>query len=430
MEKDSGNVKKIVLAYSGGLDTSVMLQWLKEKHQCPVMAFVADLGQGEDFGSIEKKAYQTGADEVVVSDLQETFVRDFVFPAMQAHALYEGEYLLGTSLARPLIAAEQINRARDWGADAVAHGATGKGNDQVRFELTYLAVAPELKIIAPWRMWEFQGRSDLIRYAQSKGIPVSSTQEKPYSIDQNVMHTSYEGGMLEDPWQSPPDNLFMRTVSPQQAPDAPSRIVIEFEKGIPVKLDDRELGPLEILQELNRLAGANGVGRVDLVENRMVGMKSRGVYETPGMTVLHKAHGALESLTLDREVQHMKAGLALQIAELIYNGFWFAPEMLLLFELVKKSQEQVSGRVKIDLYKGNCIVGGRSSPFSLYDPSYATFEADQVYQQSDAEGFIRLQGLRLKMAALLRRQRGPGRLEERGQQSDSKEDKEALGRPL
>lgn len=402
MEQNSESIKKIVLAYSGGLDTSVMLCWLKEKYKCPVMAMVADVGQGEDLLAIEKKAYDTGADEVVVSDLKEAFVRDFVFPAMQSHALYEGEYLLGTALARPIIAAEQIKRAKDWGCDALAHGATGKGNDQVRFELTFQSLAPELKIIAPWRTWEFQGRSDLIEYAESKGISVTSSGEKPYSIDQNIMHTSYEGGILEDPWESPPESIFLQTISPQQAPDSVIKVEIDFDEGNPVGLNNQKMGPVEILQHLNQLAGANGVGRVDLVENRIVGMKSRGIYETPGLTVLHKAHRALESLTLDRQVQRLKSELSLQISELIYNGFWFAPEMQLLLKLVKNSQEHVTGKVKMDLYKGNCIVNGRSSPYSLYDSSYATFEADQVYQQSDAEGFIRLQGLRLKIASLLR----------------------------
>ena len=398
-------VKKIVLAYSGGLDTSVMLHWLKEKYGCPILAFVADVGQGEDLPSVEKKAYQTGADKVVISDLREEFVREFCFPAMQAHALYEGEYLMGTSLARPVIAREQAKVAADWGADAVAHGCTGKGNDQIRFELTFQALAPELKILAPWRSWEFGGRKDLISYAQSQGIPVTSTQEKPYSIDQNIMHTSYEGGILEDPWEAPPEDIFLLSVAPQQAPDAPTEMVIDFEAGIPVKVNGEGMGPVEILQELNRVAGANGVGRVDLVENRMVGMKSRGVYETPGMTVLHKTHRALESLTLDREVQHLKDELAPRIAELIYYGFWFAPEMELLLQLIQNSQTRVTGKVRIQLYKGNCVVQGRSSPFNLYDPAYATFEADEVYSQADAQGFIQLQGLRLRVAALLEKGR-------------------------
>lgn len=393
-------MKKIVLAYSGGLDTSVMLYWLKETYRCPVLAFVADVGQGEDLDEVQRKARQTGADEVRVSDLREEFIRSFVFPAMQAHAVYEGEYLLGTSLARPVIAREQVRVAEEWGADCVAHGATGKGNDQVRFELTYQALAPHLKILAPWRTWEFRGRTDLIRYAREKGIPVTSTVEKPYSMDSNVMHTSYEGGILEDPWQPPPPDMFLHTVAPEEAPDQPTDLVIAFQRGIPVALDGKEYGPLELVQELNRLGGAHGIGRVDLVENRMVGMKSRGVYETPGVTILHRAHRALESLTLDREVQHLKDGLVPRLAELIYYGFWYSPEMELLLQTIAASQEKVTGEVKVRLYKGNCIIRGRRSPWSLYDPSYATFEEDAVYTQSDAEGFIRLQGLRLRLKAL------------------------------
>lgn len=400
MEKGSDDIRKIVLAYSGGLDTSVMLHWLKEKYQCPVLAYVADLGQGEDLKAIEQKADQTGADEVVISDLREAFLRDFVFPALQAHALYEGEYLLGTSLARPLIAREQIRIAQEKGADCVAHGATGKGNDQVRFELAYQALAPQLRILAPWRSWEFRSRRDLIGYAGSRGIPVSSTEEKPYSIDQNLMHTSYEGGILEDPWSAPPEEIFLRTVSPQAAPDTVTELMISFDQGLPVALDQKPFEAVKILEELNQIAGTNGVGRADLVENRFVGMKSRGVYETPGVTILQKAHRALESITLDREVQHLKDQLVPKIAEMIYYGFWFSPEMKLLLDLIKNSQQKVSGEVLLQLYKGNCFVLGRRSPWSLYDPSYATFEEDEVYSQADAEGFIRLQGLRLKIAAL------------------------------
>jgi argininosuccinate synthase len=406
MDKGTANVKKIVLAYSGGLDTSAMLHWLKQKYGCPILAFVADVGQGEDLQAAEQKAYKTGADEVVISDLRETFVREFVFPAVQAHALYEGEYLLGTSLARPVIAREQVRVAREWGADCVSHGATGKGNDQVRFELTYHALAPHLKILAPWRTWEFRGRNDLIAYARAHDIPVTSTLEKPYSIDQNIMHTSYEGGILEDPWSVPPEEIFLRSVSPEDAPDAVTEMVIGFEKGVPVSLDGRSAEPVRLLSELNQVGGANGIGRVDLVENRLVGMKSRGVYETPGATILHKAHRALESLTLDREVQHFKDSLIPKIAELIYYGFWFSPEMKLLLGVIAESQRRVTGEVKVSLYKGNCTIRGRRSPFSLYDPSYATFEEDQVYSQADAEGFIRLQGLRLKIASLLKERAG------------------------
>ena len=400
MEKGPGNVSKIVLAYSGGLDTSVMLHWLKRQYQCPIVAYVADLGQGEDLEAIERKANQTGADEIVISDLREDFVKDFVFPALQAHAVYEGEYLLGTSLARPVIAREQVRVAQERGADCVAHGATGKGNDQVRFELAYQALAPQLKILAPWRSWQFRSRSDLIDYAGSNGIPIDSTGEKPYSIDQNLMHTSYEGGILEDPWSAPPEEIFLRTVSPQAAPDSATELVVAFDQGVPVALDQKPFGAVKILEELNQIAGTHGVGRVDLVENRFVGMKSRGVYETPGMTILQKAHRALESITLDREVQHLKDQLVPRIAEMIYYGFWFSPEMKMLLGMVKDSQHKVTGEVRLRLYKGNCSVLGRRSPCSLYDPSYATFEEDEVYSQADAEGFIRLQGLRLKIAAL------------------------------
>ncbi|HLV02873.1 MAG TPA: argininosuccinate synthase [Acidobacteriota bacterium] len=403
MATNQGSIKKIVLAYSGGLDTSVMLHWLKKKYQCPVLAYVADVGQGEDLEAVAEKARQTGADEVHVADLRKEFVEEFVFPAVKAHAIYEGEYLMGTSLARPVIAREQARIAEEWGADCVSHGATGKGNDQVRFELTFHALAPQLKILAPWRYWEFGGRSDLIRYARENGIPITSTEEKPYSIDANIMHTSYEGGILEDPWAAPPDEIFQKTVSPKQAPDQPTEITVSFEEGIPVALQGKRMGAVELLEELNRVAGANGVGRVDLVENRMVGMKSRGVYETPGVTVLHRAHRALESLTLDREVQHMKDGWIPKIAELIYYGFWFTPEMELLLKAIQSSQAHVTGDVRVELYKGNCVIRGRRSPFSLYDPSYATFEEDEVYSQSDAEGFIRLQGLRLKISALRER---------------------------
>ena len=406
MQKGSSGVKKIVLAYSGGLDTSVMLDWLSQRHGCPIVAFVADVGQGEDLQEIEQKAYRTGAQEVVIADVRETFVRDFVFPAIQAHALYEGEYLLGTSLARPVIARAQVEVARQVGADCVAHGATGKGNDQVRFELTYQALEPGLKILAPWRSWEFQGRSDLIQYAQDRGIEITSTQEKPYSIDQNLMHTSYEGGILEDPWQGPPEEIFLRTVNPKVAPSDPVELVIGFEKGVPVSLDQQKLEPIALLETLNQLAGQHGVGRVDLVENRMVGMKSRGVYETPGATVLHKAHRALESITLDREVQRFKDELVPRISELIYYGFWFAPEMELLLGLIQQSQQPVTGEVKVELYRGNCTVKGRRAPRSLYDPDYATFEQDTVYSQADAEGFIRLQGLRLRLGAALRTAEG------------------------
>ncbi|MFQ5741016.1 MAG: argininosuccinate synthase [Acidobacteriota bacterium] len=393
-------MKKIVLAYSGGLDTSVLLHWLKAKYRCPVLAYVANVGQGENFDLVRRKAYRTGADDVYIADLRDPFVRQFVFPALQAHAVYEGEYLLGTCLARPLIAREQVRVAQEWGADCVAHGATGKGNDQVRFELTYQSLAPRLKILAPWRHWEFRGRKDLLRYARENGIAVPTTEEKPYSVDRNLVHSSYEGGILEDPWRAPPEEMFELTACPERAPERARDLTIEFEQGIPIALDDQRLEAVELVEALNRLGGIHGIGRVDLVENRMVGMKSRGVYETPGLTLLHKAHRALESLTMDREVQHLKDQLAPRLGEIIYNGFWFTPEMNLLLRTVTSSQKRISGEVRLRLYKGSCRVLGRRSPFSLYDPSFATFETDDVYRQEDAAGFIRLQGLRLKIAAL------------------------------
>ncbi len=392
-------IRKIVLAYSGGLDTSAMLHWLKQQYGCPVVAFLADVGQQEDFEAIRAKAFATGADEVVVSDLKEEFVREFVFPAVQAHAVYEGEYLLGTSLARPPIAREQARIAESMQADAVAHGATGKGNDQVRFELTYQALAPELVTIAPWRTWEYKSRTELIHYCHAEDIPVESTLEKPYSIDQNLMHCSYEGGILEDPWQPPPEDIFLTTCSPDQAPEKPEEVRIEFSEGVPVKVDGQSLSPGRLLEELNTRAGRHGVGRVDIVENRFVGMKSRGVYETPGATVLHRAHRALESLVLDREVLHFKDLLAPQLAEKIYYGLWFAPETQLLLKTVEETQQGVSGEVEMRLYKGSCSIRRRRSENSLYSAEYATFEEDSVYHQEDASGFIQLQGLRLRMAA-------------------------------
>jgi argininosuccinate synthase len=392
-------MKKIVLAYSGGLDTSVMLHWLKAEYGRPVLAFVADVGQDEDLEEVHRKALATGADEVVVADLRREFIEDYVFPAVQAHAVYEGEYLLGTSLARPVIARWQALTAREWGADCVAHGATGKGNDQVRFELTFQALAPDLKILAPWRFWKFRGRKDLIAYARENGIAVTSNEEKPYSIDMNIMHTSYEGGVLEDPWKAPPENIFLRTVSPEKAPDEGAEVIIEWQEGIPVAVDGSRLEPVELLEKLNSLGGKHGVGRVDIVENRMVGMKSRGVYETPGATILHRAHRALESITLDREVQRLKEDWAPKIAERIYYGFWFTPEMSVWLAGLKETQKHVSGEVRVRLHKGNCTILGRRSPFSLYDSSLASFEQEDVYTPADAEGFIRLQGLRLRSAA-------------------------------
>ncbi len=392
--------KKIVLAYSGGLDTSVIMRWLLETYHCVVVAFVADLGQEEDLDGIAQKARATGAEQVYVEDVREEFVRDYIFPALRAHAVYEGTYLLGTSLARPLIAKTQIDIARRLGADAVAHGATGKGNDQVRFELTFLALAPDLHIIAPWRQWELRSREALMQYARQHGIPVPTTPDKPYSLDRNLLHTSFEGGILEDPWREPPDDMFLMSVAPEEAPDRSTYITIDFEAGVPICLNDTPYSPANLLDKLNRLAGANGIGRVDMVENRFVGMKSRGVYETPGGTVLHVAHRALESITLDREVMHLRDSLIPKYAQLVYNGFWFAPERTMLQAAIDEAQREVSGTVQLKLYKGNCMVVGRKSPRSLYRPEYATFEADEVYNQADAEGFIRLHGLRLKLHSL------------------------------
>jgi argininosuccinate synthase len=376
------------------------MRWLIETYRCPVVAFVADVGQAEDLDAIAEKARMTGADEVFVEDVREEFVRDYVFPAIRAQAVYEGVYLLGTSLARPLIAKKQIEVAQRVGADAVAHGATGKGNDQVRFELTFQALAPDLQVIAPWRIWELNSRKVLMQYAERHGIPVPTTPDKPYSLDRNVLHTSFEGGILEDPWREPPDDMFVMSVAPELAPDRPTYLTIDFASGIPVAIDEKRYRPAELLDRLNRLAGANGIGRVDMVENRFVGMKSRGVYETPGGTALHIAHRALESITLDREVMHIRDSWIPKYAQLIYNGFWFAPERDMLQAAIDASQRDVTGTVQLKLYKGNCIVTGRKSPRSLYRSDYATFEADDVYNHADAEGFIRLNGLRLKLRAL------------------------------
>ncbi len=394
--------KKIVLAYSGGLDTSIILRWLIEKYKCPVIAFCADIGQQEDWEAIRQKGLAAGAEEVIIRDLKEEFVKEFVFPAIKANAIYEGGYLMGTSLARPLIAKEQVKIAREKGADTVAHGATGKGNDQVRFELTYTALAPDLKIIAPWRIWEFKGRNDLIAFAEKHGIPIPVTKEKPYSIDANLFHTSYEGGILEDPWQEPPEDMFQMTVSPEKAPDKCEYIEIDFEKGIPVAINGKKLSPAELLASLNRIAGRHGIGRIDMVENRFVGIKSRGIYETPGGTVLHIAHRALEHLTMDREIMHLRDSLIPKFSELVYYGFWYSPEMESLLAFIEKTQENVTGTVRLKLYKGNTIVVGRKSPYSLYLKELATFEADTLYNQKDAEGFIKLQGLRLKVRAMLK----------------------------
>jgi argininosuccinate synthase len=399
----SKDIKKIVLAYSGGLDTSVILVWLKETYKCPVIAYAADLGQGDEVKGIEKKALESGAEEVIIEDLREEFVKDFVWPALRANAVYESGYLLGTSLARPLIAMRQVETAKRLGADAVSHGATGKGNDQVRFEMAYMALEPGLKIIAPWKIWDFQGRNDLIDYARSRNIPVPVTKEKPYSSDRNLLHISFEGGILEDPWKEPKEDMFVMSVSPEDAPDKASYIEIEFEKGNPVAVDGQYMSPAGLLAHLNGLGGMNGIGRIDLVENRYVGMKSRGVYETPGGTILRTAHQAVESITMDREVMHIRDGMVPRYAEMIYNGYWFSPEREMLQSLIDEAQKNVTGLVRLKLYKGNCMTVGRKSDYTLYDPDYATFEGEDVYNQKDANGFIRLNALRLKIACLMRR---------------------------
>lgn len=393
---------KIVLAYSGGLDTSVAIKWLKETYNAEVIAFCADLGQGEELEAIKKKALKTGASKVYVEDLKEEFVRDYIFPMLRADAVYEGTYLLGTSIARPLIAKKQIEISEKEGADAVSHGATGKGNDQVRFELTYYALKPGIKVIAPWREWPFSSRQSLIEYAAKHGIPVPVTKEKPYSSDRNLFHISYEGGILEDPWKEPPSDMFTMTVSPEKAPDKASYLEITYEKGNPVAINGKAMTPAKLLEKLNSIAGKNGIGRVDMVENRYVGIKSRGVYETPGGTVLHIAHRAAESITLDREVMHLRDSLVPKYAELIYYGYWFSPERKMLQTMMDNIQEDVTGAVRLKLYKGNCQVVGRKSPKSLYHPELATFEAEKVYNQKDAEGFIKLNALRLKVGTLLK----------------------------
>ncbi len=402
----SGNVKRVVLAYSGGLDTSVILRWLQETYACEVVTFTADLGQGEELEPARAKAEMFGIkpQHIYIDDLREEFVRDFVFPMFRANALYEGTYLLGTSIARPLIAKRQIEIAREVGADAVCHGATGKGNDQVRFELGYYALKPDIKVIAPWREWNLNSRTRLLAYAEERQIPIAKDKrgEAPYSTDANLLHISYEGKALEDPWVEPDEDMFTRTVSPEVAPDAPSYVEIDFEAGDPVAVDGAKLGPAALLTRLNDLAGANGVGRLDLVENRFVGMKSRGVYETPGGTVLLAAHRALESITLDRNAGHLKDDLMPRYAELIYNGFWYSPERQALQALIDKTQQRVNGTVRLKLYKGSVSVVGRKSPDSLYSIEHVTFEEDAVYDQHDAEGFIKLNALRLRLAAMAR----------------------------
>lgn len=393
--------KKIVLAYSGGLDTSIVIKWLIETYNAEVIAFCADLGQGEELNAIKDKAIKTGASKVYVEDLKNEFIKDYIFPMLRANAIYEGTYMLGTSIARPLIAKKQIDIAIKENADAVAHGATGKGNDQVRFELTYYALKPDIKVISPWREWSFDSRQSLIDYAEKHGIPVPATKEKPYSTDRNIFHISYEGGILEDPWAEPTADMYTMMVPPEKAPDKPSYIEISYEQGNPIGINGETLTPVELFERLNKIAGDNGVGRIDIVENRYVGIKSRGVYETPAGTVLHIAHRALESITLDREVLHLRDSLIPKYAELIYYGYWFSPEREMLQTTMDSIQKDVTGTVRLKLYKGNCIVVGRKSPKSLYHPELATFEAERIYNQKDAEGFIKLNALRLKVRNLM-----------------------------
>jgi argininosuccinate synthase len=394
-------IKKLVLAYSGGLDTSVMLRWIKDEFRCEVIAYCADVGQAEETDGLEAKALSTGASKFYLVDLREEFARDFVFPMLRANAIYEGYYLLGTSIARPAIAKHQVEIARAEGADAVAHGSTGKGNDQVRYELAFARLAPDLRIIAPWRRsdWPFQGRSDMLAYAHEKKIPVPVTGEKPYSMDRNLVHVSYEGGILEDPWREPYNDMFRLTVSPEDAPDQPEYVEIEYANGNPIALNGERLSPAAIIERANQIAGRHGIGRVDLVENRYVGIKSRGVYETPGVTILFHGHRAVEQLTLDREVMHLRDSLIPRYAEMVYYGYWFAPEREALQALVDDTQKNVNGVARLKMFKGGVWIAGRKSPNSLYDSKIASFEEAGGYQQSDAEGFIRLAGVRLRALA-------------------------------
>ncbi|MFH1067010.1 MAG: argininosuccinate synthase [bacterium] len=397
---------KIVVAYSGGLDTSVILTWLKEKYDAEIIAFCANIGQEEELKGLDEKALKTGASKCYIEDLTEEFARDFIFPMIRANALYENQYFLGTSIARPLIAKRQVEIAFKEKADAVAHGATGKGNDQVRFELTFAALAPHLKVIAPWRTWDFQGRSDLVAYAKKHGISVPVTAAKPYSMDRNLFHISYESGILEDPWAEPPSNMFLLTASPEKAPNKPEYVELQFEGGNCVAVNGKRLSPANVLRALNKLGGKHGIGRVDLVENRCVGMKSRGVYETPGGTILHFAHRQMETLTMDREVMHLRDGFIPKYSELVYNGFWFAPERYFLQAAMDDSQKNVSGTVRLKLYKGNIINAGRKSSVSLYNPKLATMEADAgAYNPVDATGFIQLNALRLRTLAVVQKKK-------------------------
>ena len=402
-------IKKVILAYSGGLDTSVILHWIKEKYNCEVVAYCADVGQDEDMQDIEEKAKKTGASSCYVADLKQEFARNYVFPMLRSSALYEMRYLMGTSIARPLIAKKQVEIAKAEKADAVAHGATGKGNDQVRFEYTYMTLAPQIKIIAPWREWPFKGRSDLISYAKEKNIPINITPEKPYSIDANLFHTSYEGGVLEDPYYEPKENMFLMTRSPEEAPDQPEYIEITFEKGNPVAINNQTMSETALIKKLNQLGGAHGIGRIDLVENRLVGIKSRGVYETPGGTLLYQAHQDLESIVLERDIQHLKDELSLRYGRLVYNGKWFSCEREALQTLIDQTQEYVSGTVRMKLYKGSSTIVGRKSPYSIYNQELASFEANDLYDQHDAQGFIRLFSLSSKVAYQNQSGKKPGK---------------------
>ncbi|MEZ4299177.1 MAG: argininosuccinate synthase [Polyangiaceae bacterium] len=393
-------IKKVVLAYSGGLDTSVILRWLKETYRCEVVAWCADLGQGEELDPLRDKSLKTGASAYVQADLRDAFVKDFVFPAIRANALYEGEYLLGTSLARPCIIQGMMQTVKDTGADAIAHGATGKGNDQVRFELGAFHFDPSVRVIAPWREWDLKSRTDCIDYAKKHEIPITVTAEKPYSMDRNLFHISYEGGILEDPWREPEKEMFLLTRDPADTPNTPQYVEIDFEAGNPVSVDGKHMAPVKLLTHLNEVAGEHGVGRVDIVENRYVGMKSRGVYETPGGTLLHKAHRAIESITLDREVMRLKDSLIPEYAAAVYRGYWFSPEREVLQEMIDATQRRVSGTVRLKLFKGGVQVVGRKSPHSLYREDFVTFEKDDVYNQADATGFIRLNALRLRLRSM------------------------------
>ncbi|MDH4227959.1 MAG: argininosuccinate synthase [Deltaproteobacteria bacterium] len=393
-------VKRVVLAYSGGLDTSVIIKWLIENYGCEVVAFVADIGQGAEVKPLRKKAIKTGASKIFIKDLREEFARDYVFPMLRSGAYYEGGYLMGTSIARPIIAKAQMDVARAVGADAVSHGATGKGNDQVRFELTCYAINPHIKIIAPWREWDMKGRTDLIDYAEKHGIPVTATKKKPFSTDRNLYHISFEGGILEDLTKEPPSDTFVMTVPPEKAPNKPTYVSVGFKDGVPVTVNGKKLSPAVLVETLNKIGGKNAIGRIDCVESRYVGMKSRGIYETPGGTILHAARRAVESITMDREVMHLRDSLAVRYAELVYYGYWFSPERTALQKLVDEACMGVTGEAKLKLYKGNITIASRKAEGSLYHPDFATFEEDTVYDQKDAEGFIKINALRLKIKAM------------------------------